>query len=332
MARKHGGTARATVVGRFAIGIVAVAAVVGIAAPAHAAYEAERQVSSPVTGVPGSWKPGPTVPAIAQSFRQSDAGTLASIALRLDIPGGIPASIALHRTSDPLQVSGELIATAGVVLSADGDWAMARFASRPVLDAGESYALVIDPHRQDDPTDTASFHLITSTSGPGDFSALQSDGAGGWGFVSWGSIVMEATFVDLYGETAAPTLAASTPCGIVPQVVLPDSEGITYTATYDEAAAAWQVDAAFDAGYLDGGDQVTQWTLPAAATACPPGRGSGAGDPAGSAQPGVGGLTELPATGSAPAPGVLVSGLALATGGVVMLVVDRIRRRPAPAP
>lgn len=295
--------------------LLAIAGVGFSAAPALAVYEAERPgVSSPNSGgYEASWKPSSVHPLIAQRLTQPTTGALKDMRLRVN--SSVPydfSGAALHTLSSGPEWVGAHVADAQISYESDaaGTWAVLDFPSRPMLQEHTEYALVIDSRLISNPSDTVSFQTYNLFSDNAPFSEMYYS-AGAWKFQAWGSIILDSTLVDLFAETDAPVLEANTVCGVLPAVVIPQSEGVNYESSYDTALGAWQVTATILPGYLDDGNQVTSWSVPAQITPC-------ASEPVVTSN-----RDELAATGSSNEATAVVVGVALMLCASAALLIAR---------
>lgn len=254
----------------------ALALSIGMSAPALAATDEFRPgVSSPSDTGNSSWHPTDAgVSLIAQTFTQPETGQVASFTFKLrDIASNnLFTAAALHTFDNATGPSPEPI-TGGVAQISLGDSvdnqieALLTFPSRPTLQEGERYAVVFNPLLQefDDEASVASFVNYFSWS-PHDPNFVTWNVLNGvWEGYSTGQLIFSSQLVTAVATPEAPTLGTAE-CGVIPEVVLPDTEGVSYDV--QQEGMSFLVTAEPVEGYELAVESDTSWTLEFTVNAC----------------------------------------------------------------
>ncbi|XBH21080.1 hypothetical protein V5R04_12785 [Jonesiaceae bacterium BS-20] len=249
--------------------------------PALAATDEYRPgISSPSDTGNASWHPtGADVSLIAQAFTQPETGQVASFTFKLhDVASNnLFTAAALHTFDNEAGPSAEPI-TGGVAQisledSVDNQIdALLTFPDRPTLLEGERYAIVFNPLLQEPDTEDpdsevsiASFVNYFSWSAHDPNFVTWNVLNGVWEGYSTSHLIFSSQLVTSVATPEAPTLGTAE-CGIVPEVVLPVTEGITYDV--QQEGMSWVITAEAAEGYELAAESATSWTLEFTVAAC----------------------------------------------------------------
>ena len=245
---------------------------IGASTSAVAATDEFRPgVFGPVGSWKESWRPDlETRSMIAQPFTQPETGQVHTFTFEInDLESSSHfTSAALHSFDNASGPSADPI-EGGIAQISLGDPvngkidALLTFPHRPTLVEGERYAVVINPLANIAANTSASFSYYM-LGVPSDFYSweLLGDKWQGHGTLS---LVFSSQLVTSVATPEAPTLGTAE-CGIVPDVVLPVTEGVTYDA--QQEGMSWVITAEAAEGYELAAESTTSWTLEFTVAAC----------------------------------------------------------------